>query len=87
MVALSSIFERLVLLEAEARCPPSKRGRPRELSDSEALSRIEDVQSSIPRKRVTHLFVQRALLQSLDMPVYYVLYEGSADHCVRFVTI
>ena len=38
MVALSSIFERLVLLEAEARCPPSKRGRPRELSDSEALS-------------------------------------------------
>ena len=38
MVALSDIFERLVLAEAEARCPPSKRGRPRELSDPEAIS-------------------------------------------------
>ena len=36
MVALSSIFERLVLLEAEARCPPSKRGR----TNASALQRI-----------------------------------------------
>ena len=38
MVTLNSIFQRLVLIEAEKRCPPSKRGRPRELRDDEALS-------------------------------------------------
>ena len=37
MVDLNSIFERLVLREAFARCPPARTGRPRELTDAVAL--------------------------------------------------
>lgn len=40
MVALSDIFERLVLQEAECRCPPVRRGRPRSLDDKDALAVI-----------------------------------------------
>ena len=37
MVDLNSIFQRLVLREASARCPPARTGRPRELTDAVAL--------------------------------------------------
>ena len=38
MVLLSEVFERHVLKHASLHCPDERKGRPRALSDSEALS-------------------------------------------------
>ncbi len=73
MVALSEIFERLVMSQIERKCPQKRLGRPRDLDDTEALRLICKVLRTGMQWREVEGSVHHALAASVAASVVHAL--------------